>query len=98
MAFQLIWSPSARLDVKDLCLFIQQRDALAARRFAGRMFDAVERLADFPTSGRVVPEFGDPTIREVICRPCRVVYRIRELTKSVEILRVWYAARGVPEL
>jgi toxin ParE1/3/4 len=54
------------------------------------------RLADFPESGRIVPEFGDPTIREVIRRPCRIVYRVDHRKRTVEIARVWHAARGAP--
>jgi len=36
----------------------------------------VERLADFPESGRVIPEFGVATLREVIDSPFRIVYRL----------------------
>ena len=56
----------------------------------------MEGLADFPESGRIVPEFNDPTIREVVRKPCRVVYRIDHEKRIVEIARVWHAARGAP--
>jgi plasmid stabilization system protein ParE len=46
---------------------------------------AVERLVVFPESGRVVPEFKDVTIREIIHRPCRIVYRIKAGQNRVEI-------------
>ncbi|MBM4028180.1 MAG: type II toxin-antitoxin system RelE/ParE family toxin [Planctomycetes bacterium] len=55
-------------------------------------------LADFPQSGRVVPEFDDPSIREIIRRPCRIVYRVRTQDQMVEIARIWHAARGIPQL
>ena len=73
MAFKLIWSPSARLDLKDIAAFIAEDNPSAAGRFGRSLLQAVERLADFPESGRIVPEFGDPNIREVIRRPCRIV-------------------------
>lgn len=98
MVYQVVWSPTARLDLKDLCTFIAQHDARAAAKFACSIFESVERLANFPHSGRVVPEFGDPAIREVIHRPCRVVYRVKESKSVIEIARVWYAARGLPEV
>ncbi|MBW2031309.1 MAG: type II toxin-antitoxin system RelE/ParE family toxin [Deltaproteobacteria bacterium] len=75
MAFKLIWSPSAKLDLKDITTFIAEDNISAAERFVGNLFHAVERLADFPESGRMVPEFGDPAIGEVIRKPCRIVYR-----------------------
>jgi toxin ParE1/3/4 len=96
MAFKLIWSPSARLDIKDIAGFIADDSPSAARRFIRGLFEVVERLADFPESGRIVPEFGDPTIREVIRKPCRIVYRLDNKGRTVEIARVWHAARGTP--
>ena len=33
-------------------------------------------LADFPESGRIVPEFGIPTLREIICPRFRIVHRV----------------------
>jgi toxin ParE1/3/4 len=98
VAFKLIWSPSARLDIKDIAAFIAEDNPSAAERFGRSLFQAVERLADFPESGRIVPEFGDPNIREVIRKPCRIVYRIRRRKHTIEIARVWHAARGTPEV
>ena len=98
MAFKLIWSPSAKLDLKDITAFIAEDRVSAAERFVGSLFQVVERLAAFPESGRVVPEFGDPSIREVIRRPCRIVYRVDRTKQVIEIARVWHAARGIPEV
>ena len=98
MAYKLIWSPSAQLDLRDLCVFIAEDSPSAARRFVQGVFHGIERLADFPDSGRVVPELGDPDIREIIRRPCRIVYRIDRGKRTVEIVRVWHAARGAPDI
>jgi plasmid stabilization system protein ParE len=49
------------------------------------LFDAVERLAELPQSGRVVPEVGVRRIRELIFGAYRVIYRVRD---RVEILTV----------
>jgi toxin ParE1/3/4 len=98
MAFKLIWSPSAQLDLKDIAAFIAEDSPSAAQRFVKSLFQVVERLADFPESGRMVPEFDDPGIREVIRRPCRIVYRINRGERAIEIARVWHAARGTPDI
>lgn len=96
MAQRLIWSPLARLDLHDLRTYIAESDPTAAARFIQAVFDAAERLTEFPESGRIVPEFGDPNLREIIKRPCRIVYRLKNDEGIVEIARVWHAARGVP--
>ena len=47
-------------------------------RLIGEVFLAVERLADFPRSGRVVPEFGKVHLREIINPQFRIVYRVEK--------------------
>jgi plasmid stabilization system protein ParE len=86
------------LDVKDIAFFIAEDNPSAAKKFVKSLFQSVERLADYPQSGRVVPEFGDPAMREVIRRPCRIVYRIDSVERKIEIVRVWHAARGIPKI
>jgi plasmid stabilization system protein ParE len=98
MAYRLTWSPSARFDLREILAYIAEYDPTAAGRFIRSLFEAVERLPPFPESGRIVPEFGDPCIREVIRRPCRIVYRIKADRGTIEIARVWHASRGIPEL
>jgi plasmid stabilization system protein ParE len=51
----------------------------------------VERLADFPESGRVVPEFGLAQLREIIHPPFRIVYRVD--AERVRVVRVWRSER-----
>lgn len=98
MAYRLIWAPSARLDLKELASYIGESRPRASASFVKNVFCAVEHLADFPKSGRVVPEFDDPNIREVIRKPCRIVYRVKPQRRIVEIVRIWHAARGIPQL
>ena len=45
----------------------------------------------FPRSGRIVPEVGDPAIREILLGNYRIVYRIK--SGAVEILAVHHGAR-----
>jgi plasmid stabilization system protein ParE len=98
MAYRIEWSPSARQDLRDLLIYIAEDDPRAARRFIRSIFLTVPRLIDYPESGRIVPEFEDPSIREIIRRPCRIVYRLNAAESLIEIARVWHSARGTPEI
>ena len=49
--------------------FIAKDSPQYARLFVVDVFQAVDRIADFPQSGRVVPELDDPIVREVILAP-----------------------------
>ena len=60
-------------------------------RLLKEVFSAVERLADFPESGRIVPEFGIAQLREIIHPPLRIVYRLDK--DRVRIIRVWRSER-----
>ena len=57
---------------------------------------SVRRLHDFPLSGRVVPERGEPMLREVIWHNYRVVYRHLEAADEVHVLLVFRAERLFP--
>ena len=57
-----------------------------------------ENLANFPEIGRVVPEFQQSNLREVICRSYRIIYRLRRDEQRIDIVRFWHAARGFPRI
>lgn len=82
---KIVWSPLALESVEEIADYIAADDPIAAERWVTGIFDAAERLADFPESGRVVPEVGVRRIREVIFGSYRVIY---SLGNQVEILTV----------
>ena len=50
---------------------------------AGRIVAAVDRLETHPMLGRMVPEYGDETVREIIVGNYRVVYQFEESTVGI---------------
>ena len=79
------WSPLALERVDDIAQYIARDSPEAAVRWVVELFETVERLANYPESGRTVPEVGIRRIREVIFGAYRVIYSVRE---NVEILTV----------
>ena len=77
--------------VKDLeeikAWYIDQQVPDVGERLLGEVVSQVERLAVFPESGRIVPEFGIAHLREIIHPPFRIVYRLDKM--QVRIVRVW---------
>ena len=58
------------------------------------IFQRIERLKAHPDSGRVVPEFEQPFLREIIFPPFRVLYRRDK--NPVRVVRVWRSERPLP--
>ena len=84
---ELIWSPRALADLEEIRAFIDADSPAWADLTLRRIVAAVERLQQFPDSGRMVPERQSPELREVISGNFRVVYRRRATT--VEIATVF---------
>ena len=85
------WTPQALDDLEAICLFIARDAPPVAAVFAQRAFDATDRLADFPESGRIVPEMNDPNFREIILGNYRLIYRLQ--SGDVQIVTVHHGAR-----
>ena len=73
--------------------------ALNSPTYAKGMVDRITRrssqIADSPLSGRMVPEYQTPDIRELIEKPYRIIYRIKQ--DQIDVLAVIHGARLMPE-
>lgn len=83
---------SAVRDLEDLRLWYAERGVPeAGERTLRRILDSIQRLGEMPDLGRVVPEFGYSSLRELIRPPFRIVYR--RGPAGVSIVRVWRSER-----
>lgn len=76
MDYQVVLSLSARADLRDIVRYVSLDNPDAAFRFGRFLISRTKLLAQSPELGRIVPEIGDPLIREIIVRSYRVVYRL----------------------
>ena len=84
----IAFAESAVKDIEAIrAWYTGQNVASVGERVIREIISSVERLALFPESGRIVPEFRIPNLREVIHPPFRIVYRLEE--NKVRIVRVW---------
>jgi plasmid stabilization system protein ParE len=92
---QVSWSPSSLADLEGIALFISRDSPHYAGLFVQAIVAHVEKLAEFPRSGRRVPEYGMEDLREFLYESYRIVYRIR--ASEVEVAAVVHAARLLPD-
>ncbi|RUO21389.1 type II toxin-antitoxin system RelE/ParE family toxin [Aliidiomarina haloalkalitolerans] len=82
---KIVWSPLALERVESIAKYIAEDKPSAALNWVSSLFSCVDRLVEFPESGRVVPEVRLQRIREVVFGSYRVIYSV---TNQVDILTV----------
>ena len=94
MDYKVVLAPRAIEDLRDIVLYVAPDRPEAAKRLGFALIERTKVLSGFPFSGRVVPEFDDRLIRELILKPYRIVYRVDEKAKAIGVARYWHGARG----
>ena len=86
------FAESALRDLEEVRSWYKEQGAPeVGTRLVGEVFQRVEALASHPDMGRVVPEFDQPFLRELIHPPFRIVYQCD--AQRVRIVRVWRSER-----
>ena len=75
---EVIWTEPALIDLHDIFEHIARGSLTYAEKFVNRVVVAVKRLELFPCCGRIVPEFNNESIRELIYEVYRIIYVIRK--------------------
>ena len=98
MGGKVILTPQSIDDLKEAVVFIAPHNPERARSFGNELISRALSLATFPERGRVVPEIGEPAVREIIHGSYRIIYEIFPEQNVVFVLRFWHGARGEPDL
>jgi plasmid stabilization system protein ParE len=98
MGHKVIITPQAQEDLRDLVSFIAQHNPGRAKSFGHEVIDHALTLAELPERGRIVPELSEPSVREIVYRPYRIIYEMFPEQNTVYVLRFWHGARGEPEV
>lgn len=96
MARQIAWTEQSWSDLLAVADYIAKDSPRYAASFVREVRNAARSLARFAERGRIVPEFRDPSIRELLVRNYRLVYRLTEQT--VFIVGFIHAARDLASL
>jgi len=86
------FSKSAFEDLENIKVFYHDQGVPEiGENFVIAILKYIETLTDYPDIGRVVPEFNEKHIRELIHPPFRVVYLRSEAL--LNIVRIWRCER-----
>lgn len=75
---KVVWTELALEDLKGIAEHIAKDSIVYAERFGIRVVEAPRCLVQFPRCGRIVPEFEEENIRELIYGSYRIIYLVKE--------------------
>ena len=93
---RVIWTELALDDIREILLFVAKDSPRYALRLTDRFQQIPARLSLDPRLGWRVPEFDLDHIREVLVRPYRVIYTIRN--EDCYIIAVIHGSRNLENL
>ena len=88
---KVIWSKESLLRLIEIEEFIAEDNPSKAVEFTDFLVSKSFLIEENPRMGRMVLEFSDPDIRELIIKGYRLVYRIRK--SRIDILTVFEGHR-----
>ena len=91
----IVWTEPAVADLEAIRAYIARDNEVYADAVLLRILESVDRLESYPRLGRVVPELGDDSLRELIVGSYRVMYEVS--AAAVVIQTVLHGARAFPE-
>jgi toxin ParE1/3/4 len=89
---EIIWTDNAIQDLNEIGEYIGNDSPKYAELTVSTLFNTPSILRDHPRAGKIVPEFGSQSIRELICGNYRIVYRIVGYDR-IDILTVHNCSR-----
>ncbi len=75
-------SAEAERDLEQIADYIARDNPVAAEAWVAKLVLVARSAGAYPRAGRVVPEWRDPSVREVFLRTYRIIYRV-EATRIV---------------
>ncbi|MCA2643318.1 MULTISPECIES: type II toxin-antitoxin system RelE/ParE family toxin [unclassified Microcystis] len=90
---KVFWTETAVNHLSSIYNYISQNSPQYAQRLVERLTRRSEQIANFPFSGRIVPEFETEQIREVIEGSYRIIYYIKP--EQIDVIAVLHAAQNI---
>jgi plasmid stabilization system protein ParE len=91
---KVYWTDTAQRHLDAIYGYIAQDSPAYAKRMVDRLTGRSRQIAEFPLSGRMVPEYQVNQIREVIEGPYRIIYYIKP--DRIDVLAVIHGAQDIP--
>ena len=92
---RVYWTNRAKARLRLIYNYIAEDSPKMALQVVDRVTTRSQQLRDIPRSGRQVPEYNRPDIRELLERPYRIIYKIK--SSQVDVLTVMHYRQVLPQ-
>ena len=89
---RVAWSEGARRELDEAIAYIAEDSVDSAIGVLERILAVAESLNEMSGRGRIVPERGDPNIRELLVDPFRLLYQVGKT--DITILGILHQRRN----
>jgi len=94
--YRVVWTPGADANLEDIAEYIGRDSRYYASVVVSQLRSAPRSLQKYPFKYRVVPEFNNVTLREVLVYDYRMIYEV--IDDSVVIMMIVNSARNLAGL
>ena len=92
---RVIWTPEAQAHLDSIYQYVKRDAPFYAQGVVDKLTYRSVQLIDHPHSGRIVPTYDDPNLRELIVYPYRLIYRVT--TDRIYVIAVFHGAQQLPD-
>ncbi len=89
---QIVWSKIAIDDLREIYEYISRDSERYALLMVDRIMERTESLLQHPLLGKIVPEFENENLIELIEGNYRIIYYL-DSKESISIVRIYHGAR-----
>lgn len=89
---KIVWTELSLLDLKEIFDYIAANSQRYATITTNKIYQKVQVIAENPFTGKIVDEFNEKSIRELIEGKYRIIYKTKT-NSQVDILRIYHSAR-----
>jgi len=93
---QIRWTRDGIESFESVIEHIARDSQYYAGSFAKKILQRIENLVDFPLMGRVVPEYRNESLRELLYQNYRIVYKI--FGHTVYITLIIHGSHQLPDI
>lgn len=96
MDFKIFWTGAAVEAFEDIVAYVARNSPDTAQRLAMGMVKHTQVLRSFPNIGPIYLTDSKGPVRQISYKKYRILYRIRDDEKLVDIVQVWHGSRREP--